>query len=127
MKNIIKQKARYLKEYTELFNKIAIDAKQELMSVHKKAYKEDKDSVNLEEVTRDTLYIQGFYQLDIKELQNELLYIYNFALTVDPELELDEETLGLVTLLKQSIASRIFTLEGGEFKEIGRASCRERV
>lgn len=118
LKSGVEKKFNELQEYTSVYNKKSKEERTKLMTEYKEEFIKNPAKVDLKAIAKDMLYINGFYQTDIRKLQVQLLDLYNFSKDVNPEIEFSKEIVDTVTILKNSLPKQLFVVEDGELKEI---------
>ena len=125
LKSQVEKKFDELQEYSSVYSKLSTSNRKKIMEEHKVQFAKDPSKVDIKEIARDLFYINGFYQTDIRKLQNQLLDIYTFAKDVDPEIEFSKELTDVITVLKNSLPKQLFVVTDGELQEIEEGKMEE--
>ena len=114
----VERKYKELQIYSKLYNSKASLQRESLMNEHKEAFKKNPDSVDISAIAKNMFYLNGFYQADIRKLQNQLLDIYTILKVVYPEITFSKDVEDVINILKTNLPKQLFVTEDGEFKEI---------
>lgn len=118
LKRVVNLRFTELKEYTETFNSEVSKKREEVINKAKEDMKKDPDSVNLEDLAYETMFLTGFHQTDIRKLQEQLLMAYDLYRELGGEDTFEKDLEEAVQFLKVNLPKRIFVPKNGKFEEI---------
>lgn len=114
----VNQKFKELQDYTNVYNEKAKNDREVIIEQAKEQFKKDPNSVDIEEIGRDVLFVNGFHQTDIRRLQNSLLEVYKIYRELGGDKEFSKELEETVNYLKLNLPKQIFVTKAGVFEEI---------
>jgi hypothetical protein len=118
IKRVVNSRFTELKDYTETFNKEVAKKREDVILQAKEKMKENPDSVNLEEIAYETMFLTGFHQTDIRKLQEQLLMAYDLYRELGGEEKFETDLEEAVQFLRVNLPKRIFVAKNGKFEEI---------
>lgn len=114
---IIESKYQELATYTKIFNKKAEEDKTRL-AASKDLFQANPEDLDLEALGLDVFYLNGFHQLDLRQMQERLLTAYNFYRELGGDKVFEEELENTVGVLRNMLPKQMFVISEGKLQEI---------
>jgi len=107
-----------LQKYTEVYNLQDKAKKNEYITKNLEIFKTNPESVDMKDIAKNLYYMNGFHQLDIRNLQIKFLNIYNLYKSLELKTPVSEEAEVVANILKGSLGTQMFTVDHDKFTEI---------
>lgn len=118
VKKYVERVYRDLQEYTQAYNTTTQEQRLKVFEEAKAAFKKDPESVDVETVARDTLFMGSFQQTDIRRLQQKLIIAYNIYRELGGDEKFEDDIEKAVQFLKASLPKAIFVAKNGKLEEV---------
>ena len=118
MLDILNKSLAELQKYTEVYNLQDKVKKEEYITKNLAKFKDNPESVDLQDVAKNLYYMNGFHQLDIRRLQTHFLSSYIIYKELEISVPVGEDVEVVANLLKKGLGSQMFTVEHDKFREI---------